>query len=125
MHSIFEWTPYSNHFVFITIILSVFVNVFPEVICHAMYLMMGHNAKEHAGFLTTIKRLTLHWFCGKHVVNNQLCELNMDEKQLSVVMGNEREEQILKKQDLFETNISAVYKSRKNGMELSIETTVH
>ena len=59
----------------------------------------------------------------KYMVNNQLYELHGWK---AVVSGDGKsEEQNSQKQDSFETNISTVYKPRKIGMQLSIETTVY
>ena len=106
------------------IVTSVISDINIVAVCYAMYLMMDHNVKEYTRFLKMIKRLKLYFFCCKHMVNNQLHELDMDERQLAAEIKNCTAERDLKKEVSFQTAVSTMYKCKKTGMELSVETTV-
>ena len=95
-------------------------NIVNAVFSYAMYLMMEHNVKEYTGFLKMVKRVKLDVLCCKHMVNNQLHELT------SAVIENETAERDSKKEVSFQTdNISTMYKCKKTGMELSVETAIY
>ena len=107
--------------------LGVLSNIVSVVFSYAMYLMMDHNVKEYVGFLKMNNCLKLHFFCYKHMVNNQLHELTVDENQLPVVVENNAAERDPKTEVSFETNVSVMQKSKKSQksrVEISVETTV-
>ena len=110
------------------------MNVNSVSLSFSMYLMMEHNISQYILFLRLLKKFKLHFFCCcyRHIVIDQLEEINGDLVRMRTISGgtedknNERVNKI-EVTATFETRDISVNDQKivTNGRELSIETTVN